>query len=126
MYSLPLCSGGAESDKLFLAHKKASHLWGLCGFAPQIFFYLRLDLVNWSVLRADLSSFYPLPLVGGKHWPRLLWSGARLWNKKVNLLLVWFVGYECFLPSLVYGSQSVAFKGTGMRLDQRESSFVFN
>lgn len=45
-------------------------------------------------------------------WPRLLWSGARLWNKKVNLLLVWFVGYECFLPPLFYGSQSVAFKGT--------------
>lgn len=66
-----------------------------------------------------------MELVGGKHWPRLLWSGARLWNKKVNLLLVWFVGYECFLPPLFYGSHSVAFKEIETCLTQRDSSFVY-
>lgn len=79
--------------------------------------------MNWSVLRADLIRFCSAELVGGKLWPRLLWSGARLWNKKVNLLLVWFVGYECFLPLLFYGSQSVAFKGTEMFLPKRRIFF---
>lgn len=55
--------------------------------------------------------FFLLELLGGNGWLRSLWNGARLWSKKVNLLVVCFAGYECFSAVAFYGSQSVALKG---------------
>lgn len=43
---------------------------------------------------------FSLELLGGNGWLRPLRNGARLWNKKVNLLVVCFAGYECFQPPL--------------------------
>ena len=60
---------------------------------------MRVDLVFWTVFGVDFPGFL-VELLGGSRWLRLLWCGARLWNKKVNLLVVWFVGYECFLSPL--------------------------
>lgn len=33
-----------------------------------------------------------------KRFAEITEERARLWNKKVNLLVVCFAGYECFLP----------------------------
>lgn len=41
-----------------------------------------------------------LELLGGNGSLRSLRNGARLWNKKVNLLVACFAGYECFQPLL--------------------------
>lgn len=73
-----------------------------------------MDVEICAVLPEDFSLlffFFLLELLGGNGWLRSLWNGARLWSKKVNLLVVCFAGYECFSAVAFYGSQSVALKG---------------
>lgn len=73
-----------------------------------------MDVEICAVLPEDFSLlffFFLLELLGGNGWLRSLWNGARLWSKKVNLLVVCFAGYECFSAVAFCGSQSVALKG---------------
>jgi hypothetical protein len=53
-------------------------------------------------LPEDFSPLYAgvTCLLLGNGWLRARRIGARLWNKKVNLLVVCFAGYECFQPRL--------------------------
>ena len=52
-----------------------------------------LGCVFWRLSAASCWSY----LVKTVGWDYLR-NGARLWNKKVNLLVVCFAGYECFQP----------------------------
>lgn len=74
--------------------KKHDVPWETLWICTSFFLYLRVDVETW-IARRGLSLGFKTVCCWGALSEITVERGSR-WNKKVNLLLVCFAGYECF------------------------------